>query len=50
MDVKDVNGNGRPDMILGNVAIPAVKAPALSKKWMAAPGFIVLQNNYPTKQ
>ncbi|MEO8853621.1 MAG: VCBS repeat-containing protein [Ginsengibacter sp.] len=48
MDVKDVNGDGKPDILLGNTPMNPGNKEELMKR-MNGPEFIVLQNAYSYK-
>jgi hypothetical protein len=42
MDAKDINGDGKTDIILGNMAAKPGNNTALMMKWMNGPEFIAL--------
>ena len=48
IDAGDVNGDGAPDVVLGNLAYgapgPGAPAPALVRAWAAGPRFVVLES------
>lgn len=46
MDIKDFNGDHKPDIILGNMAAKPGNNTALMQKWMAAPEFLILLNKH----
>lgn len=46
MDVKDYNGDGRPDIILGNFSMGFINDRDVKPDWNTHLPFIVLKNNY----
>ncbi|MGE7776515.1 FG-GAP repeat domain-containing protein [Chitinophaga sp. NPDC101104] len=46
MDVKDVNADGRPDVIAGNMAAKPGNNTELMRRWLQGPEFIVRENHY----
>ncbi|SKC95176.1 Repeat domain-containing protein [Chitinophaga ginsengisegetis] len=46
MDVKDFNGDGKPDIIAGNMAAKPGNNQYLMKYWMNGPEFIIWENRY----
>jgi len=46
MDAKDVDGDGWPDIVLGNMAAPYQNRRDWQAAWMQAPPFVVLKNKH----
>jgi len=45
MDVNDLNGDGKLDIILGNCAAPYQNRQDWLTSWINSPAFVVLENN-----
>ncbi|MGF6930278.1 hypothetical protein QFZ48_005778 [Chitinophaga sp. W2I13] len=46
MDVKDFNGDGKPDILAGNMAAKPGNDKSLMNYWMNGPEFIIWENRY----
>ncbi|RPE12017.1 VCBS repeat-containing protein [Chitinophaga lutea] len=46
MDVKDVNGDGRPDILAGNMAAKPGNNTLLMNRWLQGPEFIIWENRF----
>jgi hypothetical protein len=46
MDVKDYNGDGKPDIILGNFSVWFINDEGVKKNWDTKMPFIILQNEH----
>ncbi len=46
MDVKDVNGDGRPDILAGNMAAKPGNNSLLMNRWLQGPEFIIWENRF----